>query len=58
MIIYDCNLCMSNVRYHELMMHPNLELTDEEIAHGWFWDNEMDGLLANINWPEYQDNTL
>ncbi len=40
---------MTDKRYHELMASDDLKLSQEEIAAGWHFCSEMDGLLANSN---------
>lgn len=37
---------MTNERYNELMNNVLLSLTPEEIALGWHFCNEFDGLLV------------
>ncbi len=36
---------MTDARWKELMESNDLPLTKEEIAEGWHWCNEFDGLL-------------
>lgn len=40
---------MLRTRYHELQ-NGNGTLTPEEIAAGWFFDDDYDGLLAHTSW--------
>ena len=44
---------MTKERYHQLMSadEDDAKLTNEEMAEGWHWCWEMDGLLANSNEP-------
>lgn len=37
---------MTNERYNELMTNDKLSLTKEEVAIGWHFCNEFDGLLV------------
>lgn len=43
------NKTMPPARYNALQ-HGEASLTPEEIADGWFFDDEYDGLLANRSW--------
>lgn len=43
---------MSPERYRELMQCPNARLLEHEIAEGWFFCCEWDGLLINLGDPE------
>lgn len=45
---------MSRERYIELQQGKS-KLTKEEIADGWFFDDEYDGLLANKAWDGHND---
>ena len=38
---------MTTERWRTLMADDNLSLTEAEIAEGWHFCDEMDGLLAN-----------
>ncbi len=43
---------MTNERWRALMSDDSLELTADEIAAGWHFCCEMDGLLANSKEPD------
>lgn len=43
---------MTNQRFSELMNDDSKALTPEEIAEGWHFCSEFDGLLVNSNEPE------
>lgn len=43
---------MNKDRYNELMNDPNSRLTDEEIAEGYHFCLEWDGLLIHRDDPE------
>lgn len=51
---------MTKERYSKLLYYvmkggpPPEPLTKEEIASGWFYSNEFDGLLVHKSWPEAQ----
>lgn len=44
---------MTKVRYHELQ-YGDGTLTPEEIAAGWFFDDDYDGLLAHDSWEGHE----
>ena len=44
---------MLRTRYHQLQ-HEGGTLTAEEIAAGWFFDDDYDGLLAHTSWPGHE----
>jgi len=41
---------MNPIRYEELAVGVCDQLTDEEVANGWYFDNDADGVLMNKNW--------
>lgn len=43
---------MKDERYLELERNPKAALTDDEIAEGWHFCEEWDGMLINDKWPE------
>lgn len=45
---------MTKERYQELSDSFDLHLTKEEVANGWFFSDEFDGLLVHKSWPEAQ----
>jgi hypothetical protein len=49
---------MTDERYQELMKADDLPLTKEEMAEGWHWCLEFDGLLRNNNEDTYKCDCL
>lgn len=43
---------MTGERFKQLMDDPEEPLTEKELADGWHFCSEMDGLLANSNDPK------
>lgn len=51
-------IVMTDERYHELMRSDDVELTKEELAEGWHFCIEFDGLLRNNNGDEFKCDCL
>lgn len=43
---------MTNTRWQSLMSDDKSELTDSEIADGWHWCHDFDGLLVGPDMEE------
>ncbi len=45
---------MTRARYNELCKDLRLALTEAEVAAGWYFDEEYDGLLVHESWPGHE----